>query len=83
MDLVDVIKDVEMRNQHVWYTDTLGTRVRTLNGRGLLQELTTYSVWLAFLICNFHANFDDLNDLTGIKCCIYTEQRGNAECDGN
>ena len=83
MDLVDVIKDVEMRNQYVWYTDTFGTRVRTLNARGLLQELTAYSVLLAFLIRNFHANFDDLNDIRGVECRIYAVQRGNAEFDGN
>ena len=62
---------------------TFGTRVRTLNARGLLQELTAYSVLLAFLIRNFHANFDNLNDLTGLKCRIYTVQRRNSECDGN
>ena len=63
-----------------------GTRmrlVRTLNARGLLQELTAYSVLLAFLIRNFHANFDDLNDIRGVECRIYAVQRGNAEFDGN
>ena len=45
MDLVDVIKDVERG------ISMFGTRmrlVRTLNARGLLQELTAYSVLLSF-----------------------------------